>query len=117
MSNSFSQKCGYAYCVTNYKLEKIDFSWFPHTWFRTKDTEMTVPPRSQVPWSSIYTFGFNSSYDSLGGYNIKIGAMAFQKMYTSFLASHTLISEGRVRVLKSGPLSLPGWNLKGIKVL
>lgn len=65
---------------------------FSETWFRINDAQMSIPPKSHQPCFYVYVFIFASSYSDIGGYDIRVGPLAFNKMYTSFLHAHELIA-------------------------
>lgn len=68
---------------------------------------MPIPPKSQIPYSSVHTLSFNGSYDNIGGYDIRIGPIAFKNMHDDLLDARALILQGKEDQLKNGSLSLP----------
>jgi hypothetical protein len=83
-------------------------------WYRYNDFDGKIlPPQSQLPYKSeagvgVIKLPISSSYSDIGGFQIKVGKPSF---------SHCILTLGKVgelynskhglKVLKSGPLSLP----------
>ncbi|KAL6856858.1 hypothetical protein ACP4OV_018240 [Aristida adscensionis] len=81
-------------------------------WYRCRDAQELLPPRAQVDFPlketvGVFNLKISTSYFKMGGYDIRLGPLAFRKCYMSLLNVAQLVEEGRyVEVLKSGPLSV-----------
>ncbi|EAZ41430.1 hypothetical protein OsJ_25952 [Oryza sativa Japonica Group] len=76
-------------------------------WYRLKDHEEKLPPRSQLPYSEkpdegIYVLMNTTSYGSIGGSSVVLGPRAWDHCHVSFLKADDLVRQSNKKPLTSG---------------
>ncbi|EAZ05502.1 hypothetical protein OsI_27717 [Oryza sativa Indica Group] len=83
-------------------------------WYRLKDHEEKLPPRSQLPYSEkpdegIYVLMNTTSYGSIGGSSVVLGPRAWDHCHVSFLKADDLVRQSNKKPLTSESEGTRSW--------